>query len=514
MITVESSPKEFQLARNPILLELSTDNQFDPVGVAAGFTLTLDQIVTDGDSFILKMDDETSQTFTFRNSPDSSGLEIETDADLSQLVVNIKNAFETNYYLSTNYTFAVGYNGVAGEGYVTLDAKNTGAGYNGSLQSPPTGMSISNNVTGVTEVERLNFAFVLQIYKRAKSTSDWTIIERRAKPYKGTAVINLAECLDDEFWKTNLPNLSTFATVANNGVGQYKVRYAEAWNLPREIQGITETSTLYFAEGGLSRSDHLKEDFYDRFLDTTPPAGFMTWINHPVELYSGEFHVLTYLRNNSTVGQQIELKCTATALDGATSNHSAVIGIVSDYDVASIKVTPAALGLDESNLRSFKVWIVQTSATSTAISKVVQFNFNTAKPIDSTCLVYQNGFGFFDTFNLRGNKAPKISAQKTTSSRASETYLDSKDHYEFVESVVGGQAWNVNTGFQSKAEMSRLFDLILSKRVFLVSGTDLIPVTLDGSSELELFNSPGTRINNADITVKRISDNRYGSITT
>lgn len=509
MITINSQPKEMSLAGNMMLLKMTTDNQFDPLGVAAEIEIEFTSVPSDGETFTLTMGNGTELNFTFRTSPNETGLELETGGFMSLFIDDLATSMESNYTLSKFYDISTTYDGGSQHGTIHLNSINTGDSYNLALSSNPSLMTLTTVTAGVTAEERLNFGIYLLVRKRKKGETNWKLIERISKPFNGIAAENMAELLDDEFWREKLPDVSAFATIHDDTVGECVISYAESWGLPLEIKRMRDISVKYYSNGGQSREDHFTSDFYDKFLTGT--VGFMSWISGPVDLYSGEVHFLSYFRKNS-IAKDINLTVEAIDLSGTKTTSHSEIGEVNPYDTVTVKVSPESLGLTSSNLRSFKVWIEEDIAPGTPLSDKIQFNYMVARSVDSMCLIYENGLGWFDTFNLRGNQTPvgNVSTEKAT--RATELQIDKFDHFEFSESKTGQTGWNVNTGHLSKSEASRIYDLLLSKRVFLLDNEELLPVEIEPPSNLELFNSRGSRINNIDLTILKITDNRYGAI--
>lgn len=509
MITINQSPKEFSLNENPIIFKMTSNNQFSPVGVKADHTIEFTSTPSDGDTFTLVLGDGVTLPFTFKTTPNETGLQLKTGGFMSLFISDLELSIRSNYTLTSRFTISSYYESVTQKGFIFLVALSEGASDNLTLLSPPSSMSLLTVTTGVTAVERLGFGLTLLIRKRIKGATDWTTIERFSKPYLGASTIDLSDVLDNELWRNKLPNISAAHSIATNAVCEYTVEYGETWGLPKSIQRLRKTNTLYFTDGGMSRKDHFQEDFYNRFASSG--VGFVTWINHEVDIYEGEEHFLTYLRRNA-VAEEISLNWEATDNSGGKTSGSSIIGNVTAYDIATMKISVSQLGLDSSNLRSFQVWIEETDTPDTDASSRITFRFQPHKAIDQTCLLYKNGLGFFDTFNLRGNKTAVGSSSAEKSTRASEAFIDELDHFEFTEARSGKTGYVVNTGHLSKSEMSRTMDLFLSEVVFLVEDGELVPVEVVGPSDLELFRSQGSRINNIDITVNFISDFRYGAI--
>ncbi|TNE31792.1 MAG: hypothetical protein EP346_00080 [Bacteroidetes bacterium] len=488
---------------------MTTDNQFDPTGDSAEVEITFTSVPSDGETFTLTMGDGTVLNFTFRTTPNESGYELKRGGFMSLFISDLALSMVSNHILSKYYKITSTYDGINQFGTINLSALSLGSSYNLTLSSNPSLMSLNIVSSGITAVERLNFGIYIRIRKRKKGESEWKLVERISKPFEGIAEENLAEVLDDEFWREKLPDVTSFATIHPSSVGECIISYAESWGLPLEVKRVRDMSLKYYTNGGMSREDHFASDFYDKYLVGT--VGFMSWISSSIDLFPGEVHFLSYFRKNQ-IPKDINLTVESIGLSGEKVISNSAIGEVNPYDTVTIRISPEDLGLDTSNLRSFKVWIEEDDVPGAALSDKIEFNYKIAQAIDSMILIYENGLGWFDTFNLRGRQIPIGNVSREKATRATELQMDKYDHFEFSESVTGQTGWNVNTGYLSKQESSRVYDLILSKKVFLVDGDALLPVEIDPPSNLEFFSSRGSRINNLDLTIQKITDNRYGAI--
>lgn len=506
MITVNSSPQELSLAKNLMILDLSTDNQFSTAGQNAVFEITLSQVPTDNDTFTLTMGNGVIMVFTLKdNSHDDSGYQAEFQGSVQLSYAAMRASMLKNYYLGTFYDIE------APTGLLRFTAKNPGDDYNLTLSNAPGYMSSSLPTTGVNKAENDLFKIFVQIYKRRRTTDDWVILERFVKPYEGNVQVDLGPSLDDDYYLARLPDPSLLYKLHKYSIGYYKVFLAESYGSPPVIRGLNEQSEKRYSWGGLGVQENLNSDFTDSWI--TPQKGLMTRISAPVDLYSNERHILSYC--HFATADTLQINYEFTLMDGSKVNQTNSVSSVGQYEVLTLTVDPLDFSPSLIEIRSLVIFISKNGNPATLYSQKIQFNFKQVRPVDSLQLTYQNTLGFFDSYNLRGVQVLKANVVKEEASLNDTKALRPSEHSDFVTSLQGGFSLEVNTGHLNKAEAMRLLDLLMSKKVFaLKSDNYLYPVKIESTSDLQISSTKSGTTNNQTLVISNIQDENYEPYTT
>jgi hypothetical protein len=132
------------------------------------------------------------------------------------------------------------------------------------------------------------------------------------------------------------------------------------------------------------------------------------------------------------------------------------------------------------------------------MSQKIEHIIDTRPQMQETNLLFKNGFGVYEVFRCTGTVSEETSPQKQTAQRALSANYAVTDAQTVTYGQQETRAWQINTGFKSKAEMQRFVALMLSPQVYKLDGF-FRPVFLQ-TSEATLAASRSGRLNEATFT--------------
>lgn len=499
MITVDLSPSEFSLSKNPIPLGLSTDNQYSQQGEYAVYDLVFSSTPSPNDTFDIQFGDSTVITFTFNNVSNDSGLRLSYAGTLPENAESVAYSLTLNYYINKYFDISV----VGSK--VRFTAKNYGLAYMAILDNEPGYLSLSGVTTGADRIERPNFKILLRIARKYTSSDDWSYIEREVKPVDGAITVDLSENLDLETWSNLLPNPSVDFTVHSDCIPLYQISYAEQYGTPPVQRAIRSEAICYFISGGIGNKEHELENFANSWI-----ANSRTILSRSTQLdiYKDETHYLSYM--HIATSQSVQIVIQETHQDGSVSVHELPLSNVTKYDVITFKIDPSDVFVDTSNTRSFKLWISTSTDPDLILSQILQFNFQNAASVDRLQLIYENGLGFFDSINLRGVQTHSLPTSKEEQKVYGRIASDYAEHSKQLTSREMNYEVLINSGYINKNEVERIGDILMSSRVFVVKGdSTLLPVEVEAQSDTDLYTSRTGRLNNVNLVIKSLESNNY-----
>jgi len=489
-ITVLESPAPVSLSRNPIILELQTNNTLFTNGAKARHVWEFSSLPGDGDQFNLQwLDGAVSLDFEYALSPDDSGLQLPTvtvGTVISYITNTLIPALELNYYIDRDYT--VGQSG----NRIFLEAKENGARFDAQFTSGNIGQSFTQSQAGIDDVPNPLFRLKADCYVRYYNDSDWTLYERERVPIDNKAVFDFSRILRayDQLITPTLP-LSAVQDVSQQ-MAEYKIRIAESYEVPGGsvlVRKMNELQTKLCLPGGLQEDQRGSYDW----LSSHAPK-FLSWrLNRSVRLdepaflnflnttiYNDFWVVIRLFGENGLIQERIAASFTAEL-------HELTL-IPSDYNFA---VTGATL--NGQTVTSYTIRI-QRNGTTQIIGEEAAFAVDDSGSHENVLLAYQNGFGVLDTLRLRGEADEKLSVQAQLAEWQAryDTDFSERGLRAFNQKIA--PSFMLRSGYLSKSEIKACADLLSSTKRFIISNNRWYPIQVE-----EVQNYPLHRTKNANL---------------
>ncbi|HYC27602.1 MAG TPA: Ig-like domain-containing protein [Chitinophagaceae bacterium] len=259
---------------------------------------------------------------------------------------------------------------------------------------------------------------------------------------------------------------------------QQQCRYKVSWLLEKDgvpVGDAAESNAYHCLKGGMALEewhpseyftivaavDHQPLNFFAQDKIAVSDLRFLSWIYPFADteaqavqvLIKGSDGTIYTFENNTTVnGEQWAVFCAPIKL----STHALPVGV---FPVEAC----------------FKVLTASHTVVQTAWKKIEQRNF-----YEQHTLLYRGSTGALETLYLRGQVDYEADYERTSVSRTlppsafkNLSLLPSKK-----SSSQEAQKWKGDTGFQSKAAINRLRDLLLSDEVYAYRGGKFIPVEI------------------------------------
>lgn len=497
-ITLIQQPAEIVFSRNPIWFGFQTDNLYNPAGQASVYTLAFpDGPLADGAVFdIIYGGSLISQTFTVKNYPDDSGLQIkagvdvplEGDLDELQWCTQLAEFFSYNYLISRDYVATVDTSGLNPK--VKLTAKVFDPYFNITV-SDQLFVTSAQLTNGIKTVRNTNFKLYYEIWiENEAHTGFYKLMSDIFADVSDTGIsnINISKAITEALrgaqndFDTPDAALPT-AFHAKKTCRRYYMRYAEVYGEVQKVRKLQNTATKWALLGGVGKFKLTDYSVATNFLDTGIHKFLkIEPVSKSVKLTQPEWLSIIWL---STVPANIRLhvKVYYSTGDPEDVTMYPFAGLLK-YDKITFPTGCTQLDLpavDEARIiTKYEVW-VENSADSAVLSEVrtyiLDYTQNLAKYI-----IELSSFGVYDTFQCYGKGASTydLTTDKAVISRSAAFNFSDGETIDFDNSLE--QKETIRTGWQSRREISRYRDLFLSWDKFLVRNGRMYPISTNTKS--------------------------------
>ena len=500
-LTVSRVPGDQNLVKNPVVWEMSTDNEFSTDGVVVQQTLELNVIPSDGDTLSLEwLDGGRDLTFTFRNSPDDSGLELDRSGAHANVASYIQNLLlselRSNYLL--NKDFDISYQAT---NKVLFTAKENGESYEFTFNSDgvyaPT-FTITQN--GVDPEVRDNFRVVAELAARYDGDSDWQKAELEMVPIDSEVIFNFQHLLQ-AFDKLVLPNLNTAVPVnASEQVIEFQTRFAEAFGTTISVQRSLQYATKYGVYGGLNLRDRLGVNFESAVLPEFLTHRYNTSIRE-----SQPYFLAFWNGASEQVNEDVTAALTYT--DGSTATKTLYTKTFLAYGLYLLPVKYSLLAALADSGKTVKSAVIKTGGQLSG----ARLNIDRTNAKDETIIAYRNAFGVLEIECFTGE------VLKTFETKFEEADVWRKWDASYQEARMvnyGGKqiyGLSINSGWFSKDRAELLADLLSSDRHYLVLNGKYLPVRLK-ADEFEISQTRRGSFNSFQLDISFLEDQNYSDV--
>jgi hypothetical protein len=512
-LSIIAQPEQFVLGGNPTELRLETNNLYSAAGAQHKFRLTFTGIPVPGKQLIFSWQD-VYITLTTSDTPNDSGYEIRTPTALTALSVwanaDLLPALQANFYLNRDFTITL-LNNLGGTVTVELTALAKGTAFDISFTTDaPADVTGASYIAGANQAIRPNFQTHLELYISQLPVNDFVRIIATQTHAAAESRFRLDAILKADYFGSSLPDYGGLAIKnISAAIIKFYMAYAESFGSPIAVQKLTKTATYFALQGAWGKDYQAQHSFLARL------NAVQTILAHAssYKVSASQPHYLNYLHWWPGI-TNFKVYCTIVYTD-ATQDEVTLYTQGSGVAKPTLWCIPAgyaaiaAVKDPAKEVYSYAVWVGASNDVTLQYSQKVQHLLDTRPQLHETNLLFKNGFGVFEVFRCTGTVIEQTSPQKQTAQRALSPDYGVTD----AQTVTFGQqetrAWQINTGYKSKAEMQLFVALALSPSVYKIDGF-FRPVTLQ-TNEVTLAASRSGRLNEATFTANADSPLTQGS---
>lgn len=501
-LTQNTSPGDQVLTKNPVVWEFSTDNEFSINGQQSIQTLSLDKIPDDGDTVSLEwLNGGRVLTFTFRDTPDDSGLELDRSGAHANVASYIQNLLlaelNSNYFI--NLDFEVSY---LATDKILFKSRTESSDYDFTSTSHSGSITVTHTISqaGVTPVRRPNFRIVSEISMRYVGDPDWDRSELELVPIEGEVIFDFKNLLQS-YDKMVLPPLNSAQIVdASSQIVEFMTRFAEAFGTALSVQRSAVSNVKYGIYGGFNLRDRLGFNFESAILPE-----FLTHRN-VIHLREVQPYFLALWNQDSEI-QNANVQCVLTYSDGTSSTNNLYTETFAPFSLSLIPVGHSRLSSIAVSGKTISRAIVGVDGLVSGVTIV----FDRKNVRKETIIAYRNSFGVIETEVFTGEvlKTFKTEAETTDLWKKWNDPVQEPRTVKFQGENVFGL--KVNSGWFSKERAELLADFLSSELHFLIINGKYIPVILK-VNEFEISGTRSGSFNSFDIEVLFTKDQNFSDV--
>lgn len=498
-VTVNTTIKDIELARNPLPIELETDNYITTDGVAQYGELNFTGLQNGSGETLIISWQYYSITFVTALGPDNSGLQIpraDEYANVNDWVADIAE------YMNKNETLFASYEVWATNNIISLAAREKGTPYElwknigGTLTAVIVAGDTTNRTTGVDEVRREQFKLRLSVYvfKEEITTYAPYVYDEyeKAKTYDleplddKTATFFINGALQPFFNNDILPDFNLLAITKNNNLLlKYYFRYSEYYGDPPNQQATYQSAVYYALNGGIKHKDYLDFDFYGNIINNGANSKFLSWFPGKKELTKQQHDYLYYIDTVGVLGFRLYVE--AVLIDGTTETIFVMVSSNSSKDCYIIPVGYnyiSSLGFTQ-EVVSYTVYLRQEENPRQYLTETKQYKI-IPTPLRAKYFIFKNSLGVFESILFTGEKTIGALIDKQESEKIighddlATTHQTITSSSNFTDTAV------VQTGFKNQAELAYFIEFLKSKEVYEQTDTYYRPVSID-LKKVELY---------------------------
>lgn len=492
-VTIIKSPPEISFSRIPVWFGLQTDNLYSNAGQAAVSLISFPNgPLPENITFDLTYNG-TTQTFTVKNYPDNSGLQILSgknhpliaDLTLQEWCEQFVASLAENFLISRDYL-------------VTVD--NTGVDprvkFSSIVSDPKYDLSLAVNANialvilanGIDKKRHPNFALYLEIWMQ---NEDHTAFEKIQEDIPldvdddGFAYPNLSRTLTEALiGKKNdfeRPDPALPAVMRNlKTCRQYYIRYAESYGTIQQVKKVQQSPNHWVMLGGVGKAAEsafsIPVNFYaggyHKFLKQES-------LNKSIGLQQAEWLSLVWLAAPiALINLHVKVFFTAgdpSELNAFTANE------IAKYDKITFPSGPTQLNLPglfpDKIITYYEVWI--TDGPGNRLSEIrsyfLKYDFESSARVFASL----SSLGCYDTFYTtgKGSTEYELTVKRAIFSKTVDFKFEDGETMDFDSSLEHKEV--VLTGHISKRDLKRYRDFFISWDKFQVRNLRTYPVQVN-----------------------------------
>lgn len=493
MITVVKSPQQISGVQNAIEFELSTNNFKTNAGSKASQTLQFEESIPE-DSFFHLYVKGRKLTFTFKDSPDDSGLQLPNNVALGDVGNFVEGelipAFKRNFYLREfNFTIVADYGlvvlfkieaqqvGVANAIYSEID----------SLDCP--NLYMDPPVAGSDPVYRPNFKIYFDVFRETANNSGMF------EPYKADlegipnaankVLFDVSEYLKPLVKQQVINQPSGLSFIVPNAFVRFFGRYAEVYGEPAEPQAYKSTGTYIAINGGhkLSRVTNS----YNAYFKTGEPSLFLTQMPNGIEVHKQQHQFLSVWFDAGgpfSIAYNLFYDAKINYSDGTSSAHNLDEFICYDKQIITLKAGLTQLGIEAlategKTITSYEVRLYNESE-DVMVANYFKFTLPSNPKLNNRFFLFNNAFGMQESIWLTGSQTRELQFDNDSVRRNAITADANTVTGEFEElnNEVRG-SYKLASGYKPKTYLEYFRDFLLSANKYEQNGNQYQHLVMD-----------------------------------
>ena len=494
-LNVLTAPDDFGFVKNPIHIDLLTDDRLATSGVKWARAITFSSGAVSG-TFDVSFNG-IDVVMTAEAAPiteDGAHFRTQGASTLDQWITNFVEDLGFNYYIKKNYTLLK----VGSAVYFT--AVEYGPEWEIIFNAIPGSYSLGSATAGVSQAEQSNFRVMVEVHT---NVADPITIEafKVADSYTGGYDGHFRARLDGVLrglCSVPAPDGDLIQPIVLNDkqLVAYYLRYYE-------IYGTTPTAKNYYLNdndddyyyaqvGGLKKHLWPNSTFWN---DYQAEIKFLTWQPRTQQITENQAVWLYFLCHHDGVSISVGFVRTVIYYtDGSNSGHNILDWDIDNTPKKCLYFPAGYYQVIEAIKTSGKIvshWTMELrdNETGTTVSEQMRFDLVANKPRHTRVAVFENSLGGFDSIRVTGESVTGLDVTGEVLSR----WLDVDYTAEFGE-VVSGEPYAIprttfNTGLLNKKSMLDLLQellttrqIYLAERVGSTTVTELTPLAMIRSS--------------------------------
>ena len=473
VLTGNKVPLKFQASENLVSTE----------GSKSEIVLLWTSVAIENEYFDLLLAGETVR-FTCKADPDNSGVQFHDNAlgeALALWVALLASDLEKNYLISRYYNLVV--DGAA----ITITAKEIGSLYSQEFTAGA-GIDVTpteTNKTGVDKSLEPFYYISVLLYCRGLYVTELLLnVDSDGLAEADVSKILEADILQEFTWPESD---SSFVFPRTNAILPWCFRYTERWG-DSEYSAMQLSETYYAIAGGVSWMQQAKYNAdassfwsklqYNKYFLSWAPLTRIISKTEPVKLY--------FINHTSATSLVLKAKL-YTASSNTTITIETVTG-VADKTLWELVLSPDKVGypgLSDETLLKFEIWIADQG--NVRVSEIRTYILDYTHYEHTRFFLFRNSLGAYELLRSTGlmrreeeysrGKAMIVLGSDYTSMDRSESSIQNEAQQKFSVSL----GWLSRFG-ETEEYRNWLRDFALSKEVYQIQGTTLIPIRLTGNS--------------------------------
>lgn len=471
-ISLTHTPEDYDFCDNPVAFKLYSNAYLVSAGTASKQWLTKNGIPAVDDTISMSFLGY-ELVFTFKTTPDSSGLQLSAGGTINTLATEL----DANYYLHKYYDISV-----QGTTNVELLAKESGTDLIITFDIDCSAYTSSNQVAGTNRTYLENFKLFLNLFVEKLYGTD--VFSSVAEAFMDPDSTFAADFYFGQILKRLYPvfepqNFGYLALhLCTSPILKYYIEYAEYFGEDPVVKKIITSDEYKCFNGKLKADKWIGHDFYDdiktsKLLLTNIPLKSFIW---------KEAHGYIHFFNTQSKTESFTVTYESKNTDG--SSNSAIsknIVNVPDGSIFGIPIGADLLSIGTTGKDLYKFSIqVKITSDETIVSELYSF-YIINRPFNPVNILYKNEYGVLDTL-LCENLQLNIKTDKTTS-EIFQTY-----NYSLLQGNIKNQiksselTFKASTGFLQADQAHHLIELLEGGYAFMVGKTKYLKIGIVAGS--------------------------------
>lgn len=492
-LSLLTSPVNYQLSKNPVVLRLQTDSYNTALGSPATMGIIAGGANVVGGTLAFTWSTG-AVVFTVATTPDGTGTQIRpkgalSDMDYSEQVIEDMNK---NFLFSDTFSTLL-ITGGAYTGGIFIYSKKYGTQYDIYTDFAETNSGFNKvtallHIGGIDPLYSQNYKMYAEIWMETLTAETFTKIgSKLLDPLDNVCIFDF-QTIANANLAYDLPTYSqTAASACLNVMRRFYFRYLERYGNPVLNYTVAETTPGYILKAGIPDREFVGTTLRMEARYQTP-GKFLTRQPRTKKVAAAQKEFLYFIAPKTSTGYSGTIGIITTI---SLKNYQDDIVVAGDtialaqYKVGIFPVGFTQLGLSAhaafEDIKSYTVKLIDTDGDA-VISEIFTYIPDEDVYIDEQYFLFSNSDGGVDTARLTGVKETAFDVEKEKVQRIKL----------FNTAVTTGEFADVNhmitdkfkqaSGFITKAEADWLEDLFIAEQKFVIAEGKFLPITISNVS--------------------------------